>query len=462
MGKINFEDTIAAVSTPVGEGGIGIVRVSGPRAVEAVEKIFRAKSGRSLKEAAPMRVIYGQIRNGSSEAVDEALVTLFKAPHSYTSEDLVEISCHGGIVVTRKVLELVLKQHVRHADPGEFTRRAFLSGRIDLAQAEAVLDVIRAKTAASLAVAQDQLQGNLSREIRRLREELMKMYAHIEAFVDFPEEDIEVYSRDEVLTRLESVKNQIQTLIQSYQKGEVMREGILTVIVGRPNVGKSSLLNALLDRDRAIVSEIPGTTRDALEEMIEIGGVVFRLVDTAGLGPHKDRLDQLSMDRTKKYLHQGKIFILMFDGSESVTTEDMEIASMMRGKKVIPVINKSDLGQKWNWNKLQIAEDFPQGLALSTKTRTGLSDLEKQLVNTVWHGKVHVEGVTVTRARHRDALEKAYQSLESAKTVFINKESLEFLSLEIRAALDALAELIGEVYSEDLLDVIFAEFCIGK
>jgi len=465
MPQINFEDTIAAISTPIGEGGIGIVRLSGPKAIEFVDQIFRSKSGQKLINTKPLRVIYGHIIDEKGNRIDEALVTLFKSPKSYTCEDLVEISSHGGIRVTRKILDLILKQGVRSAEPGEFTKRAFLNGRLDLAQAEAVLDVIRAKTDASLVIAQDQLQGHFSREIRKLRDDLMKVYAHIEAFVDFPEEDIEVFSHDEVLKRLEEIIKHVRNLILTYQKGEVMREGILTVIVGRPNVGKSSLLNALLVRDRAIVSEFPGTTRDALEEMIELDGILFRIVDTAGLGPHKDHLDQLSMERTKKYLEQGQIFLHVLDGSSPMTEEDRNIADLVAGKKVITVINKVDLLPTLTPTPLPFkGRGKGEGciVRISAKTRSGLSDLERSLAGIVWNGSVHVDGVTVTRLRHKVALERALESLESAKKVFLNKESLEFLSFDIKTALDALAELIGEVYSEDLLDVIFSEFCIGK
>lgn len=455
MSKINLEDTIAAISTPVGEGGIGIVRVSGPKAFAAVDQIFRAKSGKKLIDAKPLRLIYGHVVDEKNHPIDEVMCVIFKAPKSYTCDDLVEISSHGGIVVTRKILDLVLKQGVRAAQPGEFTRRAFLGGRIDLAQAEAVLDVIQAKTDAGLAAAENQLRGELSRQIQKLREDLMKVYAHIEAFVDFPDEDIEVFSGDEVLKRLEDVKTQIRNLILSYQQGEVMREGVLAVIVGRPNVGKSSLLNALLDRDRALVSEIPGTTRDALEEMIELDGVLFRIVDTAGLGAHKDELDKLSMERTQHYLERGQIFVHVLDGSAAATKEDEEIAIRVRGKKVISVMNKSDLPQQINWQDGALVR-------VSAKMRLGLSDLERRLTQVVWDGRVHVEGLTITRLRHKTALENALVALESAKNVFLKKESLEFLSFDIKTALTALSELIGEIYSEDLLDVIFAEFCIGK
>lgn len=456
MPNINFDDTIAAISTPIGEGGIGVIRVSGPKAIKIADKIFLAKSGKKLSGAKPLTVNYGEVCDEKGKRVDEVLVTLFRAPKSYTCEDLVEISTHGGIVVTRKILDLILKQGVRPADPGEFTRRAFLGGRLDLAQAEAVLDVIRAKTDASLTAAQDQLEGRLSHDIRKIKENLMKVYAHIEAFVDFPEEDIEVFSRGEILKRLEDVKHQIKTLIQSYGKGEVMREGVLAVIVGRPNVGKSSLLNALLDRDRAIVSEVPGTTRDTLEEMIELDGILFRIVDTAGLGRGRNQLDALSMERTKKYLEKGQLFLFVLDGSEPFQEEDRVIKELLGDKKVITVVNKSDL-------PITLTLPGPaEPIKISAKTREGISNLESRMTQLVWNGRVSVEGVTITRLRHKVALERAHEALESAKKVFLAKESLEFLSFDIKSALDALAELIGEIYSEDLLDVIFSEFCIGK
>ncbi|MBI4397549.1 MAG: tRNA uridine-5-carboxymethylaminomethyl(34) synthesis GTPase MnmE [Candidatus Omnitrophica bacterium] len=457
-----LNDTIAAVATAVGEGGIGIVRVSGPHAIRIADAIFRAKSGRLLAATRPMRVRYGHVLDPEKKIVDEVLVTLFRAPHSYTSEDLVEIACHGGLKIVSKVLELVLRAGARAAGPGEFTRRAFLSGKMDLAQAEAVLDVIRAKTDAGMRAAGEQLRGNLSEQVRALRERLMKLYAHVEAFVDFPEEDIEVYSAEEVRESLVSVQGQIRQLLNTYQKGEIVRDGILTVIVGRANVGKSSLLNAMLDRDRAIVSEISGTTRDSLEEMIEIGGMIFRLVDTAGLGECKDTLDELSMRQTAQYLERGRIFLFLLDASAAFSPFDLEIANRLRGKKVIPVINKSDQPGRWRWSEAPWAAHFGTPIRISAKTRAGLEHLEKKLVDEVSQGMLETEGAQITRARHRDALEKALRALENGQAVFQRKDSLEFLSFELRAALDALAELIGEIYSEDLLDVIFSEFCIGK
>jgi len=454
MPKINIDDTIAAIATPIGEGGIGIIRISGPGSITVSDKLFKAKSGKRLSEAKPASVILGHIVQ-DGETIDEVLVTLFKAPKSYTGEDIIEISSHGGIVVTRKILDLIYHQAVRAAEPGEFTQRAFLNGRLDLTQAEAVLDVIQAKTDASLAVAQGQLQGSLSGKVKSIKDKLMQVFAHIEAFVDYPQEDLEVYSQTETRDKLEAVKQEINNLLASYQKGEIIREGILAVIVGRPNVGKSSLLNALLDRDRAIVSDVPGTTRDTLEEMIELEGVLFRVCDTAGLGDFDNKVDALSVERTKKYLEQGQLFLWMLDGSEVLTEEDKKVYELVKDKNVIPVLNKSDLPQQCEWN-----ENSP--VKISAKNREGLSDLESKMKEIVWKGQVTTEGIAVTRVRHKNALEQALKDLEAAGQVFDNKESLEFLSFNIKAALDALAELIGEVYTEDLLDIIFSEFCIGK
>ncbi len=462
MPNINLDDTIAAISTPIGEGGIGIVRMSGPQAIEVSDVLFKAKSGKALAKVKPFTVHFGFVMD-DERVVDEVLVTVFKSPKSYTSQDMVEISSHGGIVVTRKILDLIFKQGIRAAEPGEFTKRAFLSGRLDLTQAEAVLDVIQAKTDASLSVAQEQLKGSLSKKVKSIKDKLMHVYAHVEAFVDFPQEDLEVYSQKEVIEKIKEVESEINELLLSYQKGEIVREGILSVIVGRPNVGKSSLLNALLDRDRALVSDVPGTTRDALEEMIELEGILFRLCDTAGLGVFADKIDTLSMERTKKYLDQGNVFLWVLDSSEEFKEEDKNIVAMVKNKKVIPVLNKSDLPAQWKWEEVQKQFQMDvEPVLISAKNREGLSELEKRMKELVWEGKVTTEGIAVTRVRHKAALEQALIDLAQAGVVFQNKDSLEFLTFNIKAALDSLSELIGEVYSEDLLDVIFGEFCIGK
>jgi len=406
---------------------------------------------------------HGLLVDEKEEAVDEVLVNLFKAPHSFTGEDVVEINCHGGIRLSRRILELLAHAGARPAEPGEFTKRAFLNGKMDLTQAEAVLDLIRAKSDSSLETALQQLQGNLSKKIRHLKESLLKILAHLEAGIDFPDERLEVFPREECLHRIKAVKEEIQKLLGTFKRGQMMREGLLTVIVGRPNVGKSSLLNALLQRERALVSAIPGTTRDALEEPVEIAGVPMRLVDTAGLSlASASELDQMGMERTRRYLSEGGLFFFLIDGSSHWTSDDEAILLELRQKRFLLVINKTDLPQKLSYDFLQKFVPAEKPCFISCRTGEGFENLEKQIEEKFVQWEIPQESLTLTRLRHKLALEEALQMLEHSRKILAENESVEFVLVDLQSALDSLRELIGEVYSEDLLDVIFQEFCIGK
>jgi len=476
----DLDDTIAAISTPMGEGGIGIVRLSGKNSIQIADRFFKSKRGRLLEKMKSHTIHYGSAVHLNGEVADEVLVSVFRAPNSYTKENVVEISAHGGIVPLRQILNLAVHHGARMAEPGEFTKRAFLNGRIDLTQAEAVMDTIRAKTDLALRAAMNQLQGSVSKEINSVKDNLMKIYAHLEAFLDFPDEHLEVYSNQEFHDRYESAVKRVENLLQSFAKGEILREGVVIVIVGRPNVGKSSLLNALLERDRAIVSAIPGTTRDALEEMIQLGGIPIRLVDTAGLFSSTEPLTQASMERTRKYFSNGDLFLFLLDAETGATAEDRTILSELEGKRVIPIVNKIDLLPEFQ-SKIENsnAEDiqnllkkhfvcqfdfksFPHSCFISAKTGFGIQTLEKSITSLIWNGKVEVESNQITRFRHKQALEEALEALKKSREAFLAKESLEFVTLDLKCALDALREMVGEIYSEDLLDVIFKEFCIGK
>lgn len=461
------EETIAAISTPIGEGGIGIVRLSGKDAISIVSKLFAPRKGSfSTATAKANQIYFGHIKSSQNEVIDEVLVSVFKSPHSYTAEDIVEINAHGSLVSLKQILHLVLKAGARVAEPGEFTKRAFLNGRLDLTQAEAVLDTIRAKTDLALKSAMNQLQGSVSREVQAIKNDIMKIYAHMEACLDFPEEHLEIYANQEFKNRLLNAESKIELLISSFAKGEIMREGILAVIVGRPNVGKSSLLNTLLKRDRALVSEVPGTTRDALEETIQLNGIAIKLVDTAGLFASNEPLTQASMAKTKEYLERGDLFLFVFDAESGFSNEDLKIINDLSGKKAIVIANKMDLCAKQDQKNeiLRITDKIfsESPCFVSAKQGTGIDYLEERIVQSIWSGRVECESAMITRLRHKRALEESLEALKRAYQAFGEKKSLELVTLDLKHSLDALREMIGEVYSEDLLDVIFKEFCIGK
>lgn len=459
----NSDDTIAAISTPAGEGGVGMIRVSGKDALKAVDQIFRSKRGISLKKVKTHTIHYGHVVDSENQIIDEVLVSVFHAPNSYTAETVVEINAHGGFISLKQTLNSVLKQGVRMAEPGEFTKRAFLNGRIDLAQAEAVIDTIRAKTDLALKAAVSQLQGSVSRDIHSIKDDIMKIYAHMEAYLDFPDEHLEIYSNDEFRARYDLALKKVEALLQSFAKGEILREGLLMVLVGRPNVGKSSLLNALLERDRALVSEIPGTTRDALEEMIELEGIPIRIVDTAGLFSSKDSLTQASMEKTRKYLSEGDIFLFILDAKDGFMKEDEIILNELSGKNVIPVVNKIDLIQNASANfKIEKKSFASEPCFISAKEKMGINDLEEKMISLATTGKVTAESNRLTRFRHKQVLEEALASLRQSREAFLAKTSLELVIFDLKRSLDALREVVGEVYSEDLLEVVFKEFCIGK
>lgn len=464
MPKVNLEDTIAAVSTPPGEGGIAVIRVSGPEAFSLASRFFRpSKKKKDLASQPTHTIHHGFLVDEKGKIIDEVLVSVFREPHSYTGENMVEISCHGGVRMTRQIMELLIYAGARSAEAGEFTKRAFLHGKIDLTQAEAVLDLIRARSDAFLEAARLQLAGGLSRKIYPLKDVLIKIYAHLEASLDFPDERLEVYSREEFLKQMGEAESQIQALLASFQRGLAIREGLLTVIVGRPNVGKSSLLNSLLEKDRALVSTIPGTTRDALEEWIEIGGWNIRLVDTAGLGVlPRDEIDRMGMEKTKSYLEEGHLFLFVIDGSSDWSIADEQILRQLQEKNFLLVINKMDLPQSIDLDLLLKRIPHQTPCFISCLTGSGILDLGKKIEEKIASLGILQESLPLTRLRHKQALERSLESLRKAYQSFQEGVSNECVLVDLRASLDALRELIGEVYSEDLLDVIFQEFCIGK
>lgn len=456
--RIDLEDTIAAISTPVGEGAIGIVRISGKDAVKIADAIFKSKKNKLPSSFRSFTTHYGYVYD-EGIIVDETLLTLMHAPKSYTKEDMVEISCHSGIVPLKKALGLVLKNGARLAEPGEFTKRAFLNGRIDLAQAEAVLDIIKSKTEASLRIAVGQLKGELSRRLNKIKDGLLESLANIEASIDFPEEDLEIISEAKIKDNLKSIKSELTKLLESAESGIILREGITCVICGKPNVGKSSLLNALLQRDRAIVTHIPGTTRDAIEEFANINGIPFKLVDTAGIAPTEDIVEREGILRSREYLEQADLVLLVIDANGDITDEDKMLLDDTSGRPRIIVINKIDLPQ----NIKSAALGSEGAVKISAKFGDGIDELKKKMADTVWGGKIiSSDGAVITNLRQKVALTSTLKSVERTIGAVEDKLSPELIAVELKDALDSVGEIVGEIITDDLLDKIFSQFCIGK
>ncbi len=455
--------TIAAISTPLGTGAIGIVRMTGPEAITICEQVFRT-AGKDTPGRAPTHtLIYGAVHDpATDERIDEVLVGIMRAPHSYTREDIIEVNCHGGPVAQQRVLSLFLEQGAQLATPGEFTRRAFLNGRIDLAQAESVAQIVSAKTEAGLRVAMSQLEGSLSREIGEVRRSILSVMAVVEADIDFSDEDIEELNRAEVGERLSRIQERLAELIESAFVGRILSQGVRTAIVGKPNVGKSSLLNALLMRERAIVTEIPGTTRDTIEEIINIQGIPLQLVDTAGLRPAQDEVEQIGVDRSMRAMKDADLVLCLFDGSEPEDDHDRALLTSVPKDKAVYVINKCDRfrGRAPRFNRgLLPAEP----VIISAMTRQGLRQLKEKISGFVLGGSLPpLEGPIVTHERHRLLLEKARDALGRARQGLRVGLGEELIAEELRSALGALGEITGEEIVEELLDTVFREFCIGK
>jgi len=459
------DDTIAAISTPLGEGGIGIVRLSGKNSIEIAENIFSSPKKRTLQNMKSSSVSYGHIHNPSTgEKIDEVLVTVMKSPHSYTKEDVVEINCHGGMITLRKTLELVLRQGARLADPGEFTRRAFINGRIDLSQAEAILDLIRSKTDESRRIAIEQLHGGLSEKITALRDRLMAICVNVEAYIDFPEDEIETASKQDLFSSMKDIGRDIETLLKTYDEAKFFREGLSTAIVGRPNVGKSSLLNALLQKDRAIVTDIPGTTRDVIEEYLNIKGLPLRIMDTAGIRDVKDIVEKEGVRRSLRSIENADLVIAIFDQSEPLRDEDFEVMEKIKNKTAIAVLNKCDLPAAFSQESFSSFILHPSSpLLISATTGDGLEELKEAIFNSClkdW--KEEREGVVVTNLRHKTSIENALEALHRASQALTENQPVEIIAIELRQSLDKLGEIVGTVTTEDILNRIFSDFCIGK
>jgi len=458
-----LDDTIAAISTPIGEGGIGIVRLSGPQAEALLHSVFRPAS--RLVSTAPTdpsssshRFRYGHVVDpGTGLPIDEVLVVLMRAPRTFTRQDVAEIHCHGGIVPLRQTLELLLRHGARLAEPGEFTLRAFLNGRIDLAQAEAVLDIVQAKTEASLRVAIEQLDGRVSGPVRQIRAALVQALAHVEASLDFPEDEIPSLDLATVLGRAEEG---IRTLLAHADEGMVYRHGVRTAIVGRPNVGKSSLLNALLRTQRAIVTPIPGTTRDTLEETLNLQGIPLCLVDTAGITTSDDLIEKLGVERSRQAMQRADLILLVVDGSEPLRPEDSGLAGAVRNRTALVVVNKVDLPAVADTDTI-----LPEArhIRISALTGEGLDLLEEAIVQTVLCGRAQASDLPlVSNPRHCALLDRALAHVTAAQEIHRTESGADLLSVDLRAAVNALGEITGETAGEDVLDAIFSSFCLGK
>ena len=457
------QDTIGAISTAIGASSIGIIRMSGPNAIEIAERIFRFAGNR--KNWTGFQMHYGHIIHPDSGAViDEVLLSVMLSPKSYTRENMVEIYSHGGYVSMRQILQLVMDLGARPAEPGEFTKRAFLNGRIDLSQAEAVADIIRAKTDVSLDLAVRQLSGDLSARVQEIMGKLIELSAFLEVAIDYPEDDVQELERQEVKDRIESAKGQIEELLASSHSGKILREGLKTVILGKPNVGKSSLLNALLKENRAIVTEIPGTTRDIIEETINLSGIPLQIVDTAGIRDTEDLVEQLGVDRAVEYARRADLVLFVLDDSVGITESDRKIMGILAGRNTIVLINKTDVLQsRISAEEAASLVGSSRIIRISVKEGSGMKELEQEILSMVYSGGLHTDDSTiVTNVRHIHLLKQAEKGVTEALYAIESGIPVDMVSIDVRNAVQSLGEIIGTHVSDELLDTIFSQFCIGK
>lgn len=462
MATVTEFDTIAAISTPPGEGAISIVRMSGEEAVSIAQKVF---SGKDLTQAKSHTINYGHIVDPKThEEIDEVMVSLMLAPKTFTREDVVEINCHGGIVATNRILQLLLVNGARLAEPGEFTKRAFLHGRIDLTQAESVMDLIRAKTDRSMKIALNQLDGNLSHLIDSLRKDILDVLAQVEVNIDYPEyDDVEEMTTKLLREKAIEIKQRIEQLLKTASQGKIMREGLATALVGRPNVGKSSLLNYLLHEDKAIVTDVAGTTRDVIEEYVNVSGVPLKLIDTAGIRETDDKVEKIGVERSKKAIEQSDLVLLVLNAAESLTKEDLELIRLTNDKKRIIILNKTDLEEKLDRKELaKISENAPV-YATSILKNEGVEALEEAISKLFFNGIENSQStVMVTNARHIALLKKAQNSLDSVLEGISSGMPVDLVQIDMTEAWNLLGEITGESYEDELLDQLFSQFCLGK
>ena len=458
-------DTIAAISTPMGEGAIAIVRLSGDDAIQIADKLFRGVGGKRLVDMTSHTIHYGHLFDPKDgQVVEEVMVSVMKGPKTFTKEDVVEINCHGGIVSVNRVLQHVLNHGARLAEPGEFTKRAFLNGRIDLSQAEAVMDLIRAKTDRAMNVALGQMEGRLSNLIRRLRQEILEILAHVEVNIDYPEyDDVEEMTHHMLLEKAAFVQEEIKKILQTSQQGKILREGLSTVIVGRPNVGKSSLLNSLVHENKAIVTDIPGTTRDVIEEYVNVRGVPLRLLDTAGIRETEDIVERIGVERSRQVLKEADLILLVMNYSDKLSVEDENLFEVVKGMDVIVIINKTDLPQEIDMERVaQLAEGHKM-VTTSLLEDHGVDELEEAIASLFFAGSIEAGDMTyVSNSRHIALLNQSLRAIEEAIEGVETGTPIDIVQIDLTRSWELLGEITGESVHESLIDQLFSQFCLGK
>ncbi|MGE7604321.1 tRNA uridine-5-carboxymethylaminomethyl(34) synthesis GTPase MnmE [Peribacillus sp. NPDC097675] len=458
-------DTITAISTPLGEGAIAIVRISGDEAIEIADRIFKGPSGKSLREVDSHTIHYGHLMvPKTGEIIEEVMVSVMKGPKTFTREDVVEINCHGGIVSVNRVLQLILSQGARLAEPGEFTKRAFLNGRIDLSQAEAVMDLIRAKTDKAMNVALGQMEGRLSKLIQKLRHEILQTLAQVEVNIDYPEyDDVEEMTHRLFLEKGNYVKVEIEKLLRTAQQGKILRDGLATVIIGRPNVGKSSLLNSLVHENKAIVTDVPGTTRDVIEEYVNVRGVPLKLVDTAGIRETEDIVERIGVERSRAVLKEADLILLVLNYSDDFTPEDEKLFQAVEGMDVIVIINKTDLPQKINMQQVKEKATSHKIVTTSLLEDQGVDELEEAIAALFFEGSLEAGDITyVSNARHIALLGQALQAIEDSMEAIEMGTPIDLVQIDFTKAWELLGEVIGESVQDGLINQLFSQFCLGK
>ncbi|MEM5018381.1 tRNA uridine-5-carboxymethylaminomethyl(34) synthesis GTPase MnmE [Metabacillus indicus] len=458
-------DTIAAISTPMGEGAIAIVRLSGDEAISVADRLYSGPSGKRLRDVESHTIHYGHIKDpDTGQIVEEVMVSVLKGPKTFTREDIVEINCHGGIVTVNRVLQLALNGGARLADPGEFTKRAFLNGRIDLSQAEAVMDLIRAKTDRAMNVALGQMEGRLSKLIQKLRQEILETLAHVEVNIDYPEyDDVEEMTHNVLVEKATYVKQEIEKLLQTSQQGKILREGLSTVIVGRPNVGKSSLLNSLIHENKAIVTDIPGTTRDVIEEYVNVRGVPLRLVDTAGIRETEDIVERIGVEKSRQVLKKADLILLVMNFSEALSQEDEQLFEAVSGMDVIVIVNKTDLPQQIDLDRVKELAGNSPVVTTSLLEEQGIDQLEESISSLFFEGAVGPTDLTyVSNTRHIALLSQAKRSIEDALEAIDAGVPIDIVQIDLTRTWELLGEIIGDAVHESLIDQLFAQFCLGK
>lgn len=454
--------TIVSISTAPGIGGIGIIRMSGEKSFEILDKIFKPKTSQKIEDIKGYTIKYGHIVE-NNEIIDEVLVSYFKAPRSYTTENMCEINSHGGNVVVKKILEICLKNGAELAEPGEFTKRAFLNGRIDLAQAESVIDVINAKSDKEAKSGIKQLEGYLSKEIKGIKQEILDVLVNIEVTIDYPEYDTPEVQEKEIAQMLESVGKKLKKLEKSFDNGKIIKDGIKTAIIGKPNAGKSSLLNAILKEDRAIVTDIAGTTRDTIEEFVTINGIPLNLVDTAGIREASDEVEKIGVEKSIKQANDADLIIAIFDSSKDLEEEDIEILNLIKGKKSIILLNKSDLNSKINENDERFTSITENILKISALNKSGIDELYEKIAELFNLNEINLDNeILITNIRHKNIISKSLENVNKAKEALEINMPIDIITIYIKEILEDLGEITGEVVTEDIINEIFSKFCLGK